>query len=99
MTNLTLSRNEIEEEFDQDVADGIVWGAMFGMVILMMPLLVQQLQAQTRVPALSEGIEPVAGNVGLMWIQITPVGYPNQLRMIAENSTGAFESMLLGLTT
>jgi hypothetical protein len=41
----------------------------------------------------------VAGNTGLVWIQMTPAGEPNQVRIISENSTGAFEEVLLGLTT
>jgi len=34
-----------------------------------------------------------------VWIQMTPLGQPNQVKIVAENSTGAFEEVLLGLTT
>ena len=45
------------------------------------------------------GYPAVAANVGLVWIQMTPMGQPNQVKIIVENSTGAFEEVLLGLTT
>ena len=41
----------------------------------------------------------LAGNSGLVWIQMTPAGDPNQVKIISENSTGAFEEVLLGITT
>jgi len=41
----------------------------------------------------------LAGNSGLVWIQMTPAGNPNQVKIISENSTGAFKEVLLGLTT
>ena len=52
-----------------------------------------------RIPVLTEALEPIAANVGRMWFQMTPTSLSNETRMIAENSTGAFESMLLGLST
>ena len=51
------------------------------------------------IPALWEPLDPVAGNQGYMWLQLTPAGRPSEVRVIAENRTGAFESVLLGLTT
>ena len=45
------------------------------------------------------GYQPVAAGVGLLWHQLNPAGQPNDLRMVAENSTGAFENMLIGVTT
>ena len=56
-------------------------------------------QAQQRVPVLSQGPDAVAANAGFMWLQVTAAGRPSELRIIAENSTGAFESVLAGLTT
>ena len=51
------------------------------------------------VPALTQGYEATAANIGMVWHQLNAAGLPNELRMIAENSTGAFERMLIGLTT
>ena len=51
------------------------------------------------IPVLEEPPDPVAGNAGYMWLQLTPAGQPSEVRVIAENRTGAFESVLLGLTT
>lgn len=100
---LALSRRELEEErFAENVAYGVSLSTMLlGVVVLMLPILMPQpvIAAQARVPSLAQGIEPVAGNVGALWLQITPGGKPNQLRLIAENSTGAFEAMLLGLSS
>jgi len=55
--------------------------------------------AGAQLPAMSEGYPAVAGNAGLVWIQMTPMGQPNQVKIISGNSTGAFEEVLLGLTT
>jgi len=52
-----------------------------------------------RVPVRVESLEAISGNVGSMWYKITPLGQPNELRMIGENSTGAFEELLISLST
>jgi hypothetical protein len=51
------------------------------------------------VPVSTQGYEPTAANVGRMWHQVNSSGSPNELRMVAENSTGAYERMLVGLTS
>jgi len=95
-----LKRQGDEDSFDTDLVYGLAMGTMlFGMVMLIVPASIPATSAQPRVPVLTEAIEPIAGNAGMMWLQITPAGLPNELRMIAENSTGAFEAMLLGLST
>jgi hypothetical protein len=102
VTELTITRAEVEDRFEEEMIDSVVMAAMLTMVILlMMPWIQQAVTAasQPRVPVMYEGLEAIASNVGAMWYQITAAGYPNQLRMIGENSTGAFESMLLGLST
>lgn len=55
--------------------------------------------AYPRVPTYMEPLEAIAGNVGAMWIQMTPVNLPNELRMITENSTGSFEDVLISIST
>ena len=74
------------------------------MVIMMTVTLVAALwlvlgRLSWSVPVLTQGYEPTAGNVGRMWHQLNASGSPNELRMVAENSTGAYERMLVGLTT
>ncbi len=95
---LELLRKE-EDTFDEDLSYGLTTGMMFGVVILLLPALMSAASAQSRVAVLAEAIEPVAVNAGRIWLQLTPAGQANELRMIAENSTGAFETMLLGLST
>jgi hypothetical protein len=102
VTELAITRAEVEDRFEEEMIDSVVMAAMLTMVIfLMMPWIQRAVTAasQPRVPVMYEGLEAIASNVGAMWYQITAAGYPNQLRMIGENSTGAFESMLLGLST
>jgi len=98
---LELLRKEIDEDsLETDVAYGLAMGTiLFGIVLIMTPALAQASSAESRIPVLTEAIEPVAGNAGRIWLQLTPAGQANELRMIAENSSGAFESMLLGLST
>jgi len=52
-----------------------------------------------RVPVRTESLEAISGNVGSMWYKITPLGQSNELKMIGENSTGAFEELLISLST
>lgn len=52
-----------------------------------------------RVPARTVPLEAIESNVGLMWIQLTPAGSPNELKAIIENSTGGYEGVLISLTT
>lgn len=100
-----VTREELEEE-TWDRVMGVIPTVMIFMFLL---LFVQQatvmaqeataMAVSPRVPVLPQALEPVAANVGAMWFQLTPVSRSNELRMIAENSTGAFEQMLIGLTT
>lgn len=101
-----VTREELEEE---------TWGSMVMAVMptviifLFLLLFIQQaalmaqeataLAVSPRVPVLTQALEPIAANVGAMWFQLTPTTRSNELRMIAENRTGAFESILLGLST
>ena len=100
-----MTREELEEE-SWDRVMGVIPIVLIFMCLL---LFVQQatvtaqeataMAVSPRVPVLTQGLEPIAANVGAMWFQLTPVSRSNELRMIAENSTGAFESMLIGLST
>jgi len=79
--------------------ENILMGGMFSIMVVI--VLAQYLQSLVgaQLPATSAGYPAVAGNAGLVWIQMTPAGEPNQVKIISENSTGAFEEVLLGLTT
>jgi len=79
--------------------ENILMGGMFSIMAVI--VLVQFLQSVTgaRVETTTMAYPAVAGNTGLVWIQMTPLGQPNEVRIISENSTGAFEEVLLGLTT
>jgi len=99
---LAVSRKELDERFeDEAIYNNMVMAAMLTMLIVMMPFIQQAvtMAASPKVPVMTEGIEPIAANVGAIWYQMTALGRPNELRMIGENSTGAFEALLLGLST
>jgi hypothetical protein len=84
------------------VADDLQPAMMAGMFSLILVVLaIQALQSTTgaMLEATTTGYPAVAGNTGLVWIQMTPLGQANQVRIISENSTGAFEEVLLGVTT
>jgi len=92
-----MARSELEK----DMVDSVVTAGMLMMVIVMvMPIITQQISAsfsKTQVLTTSPGT--TAENVGAMWYEITPLGQSNQLKMIGENSTGAFEEILISLST
>jgi hypothetical protein len=102
-----VTKKEMEARLEEETWSGTVTTAVFTALafLLLLPcvqqavVMAQQAAALPRVPTLSAGLDPVAGNVGAMWLQLTPLGCPNEFRMITENSTGAFESMLIGLST
>jgi len=98
---LAISRKEVEERFEDEAIDSVVIAAMLTMVIVvMLPLISQQVSSiYSRVQTLSMSPQTIAQNVGSMWYEITPLGQPNRLKMIGENSTGAFEEILLALST
>jgi len=58
----------------------------------------QQVAATGRLPVLYLTPEAIAANVGLAWIE-PQVNGPSMVRVVIENSTGAFEIVLLGLST
>lgn len=97
--DLERVRDDIEEEgsFNSNVFMFIAL-AMAAFVILA-PTMVSAAGPAGRIQSYTIGPPATAANVGIVWIQITSAGSPNALRMVAENSTGAFEQMLLGLTT
>jgi len=88
------------EDFDlEHTFQNVLIAGMFSiMVVITLAQYVQSL-TRTQLPATSLGYPATASNTGLVWIQMTPLGQPNQVKIIAENSTGAFEEVLLGLTT
>ena len=95
----------LEEDFEEDLMDSVIMGGMMaGMMVatimLVMPMVTQQISAAySRVQTLARSPETIAQNAGLMWYRLTPLGQPNELRMIGENSTGAFEEILISLST
>lgn len=97
--DLELVRDDIEEEgsFDANVLMMAALG--IAALVVLYPTVVSAAAPAGRVQSYTIGPPATAANVGIVWIQITPAGSPNELRMVAENSTGAFEQMLLGLTT
>ena len=98
---LAISRKEVEKRFEDEAIDSVLMAAMLTMVIvIMLPLISQQVSSiYSRVQSLATSPGTVAANVGTMWYEITPLGQPNRLKMIGENSTGAFEEILLALST
>ena len=77
----------------------ILMGGMFSIMVVIILAQYMQSQAGAQLEASAYGYPAVAVNTGLVWIQMTPAGDPNQVKIISENSTGAFEEVLLGLTT
>jgi len=99
---LAISRRELEERLDEEpMGYSLMMGSIMGMVVLMMmaALIQSEATALARVPISIVALPPTAANAGAIWLQTTPPGQPNELRMITENSTGAFEAVLLGLST
>ncbi len=105
-----VTREELGVRVEEETWDSMVMVVVFTVMIFMVLLpFIQQatvmaqeataMAISPRVPVLTEALDPIAANVGAMWFQMTPTRRSNELKMIAENSTGAFESMLLGLTT
>jgi len=99
-----VTLDEALDELDDDrMIDNVM---MIGMMMILLVVIISALgRMNWSVPVIgaaevaAAGYQPVAAGVGLLWHQLNPAGQPNDLRMIAENSTGAFESMLLGVTT
>jgi hypothetical protein len=95
--DLELVRDDVEEEEGLFGGNFFMMGALAIALVVLIPALTS---AQVgRIQSYTIGPPATAANVGIIWIQITSAGFPNELRMVAENSTGAFEQMLLGLTT
>jgi len=100
MANRDLERvhDDIEEE-GFSASSMFMVGALALALMVIVPSVVSAAAPAGRVQSYTIGPPATAANVGIVWIQLTPAGSPNELRMVAENSTGAFEQMLLGLTT
>jgi len=102
MSNELAKRvTSLEEDFEEDFMDSIIMaGIMVAMIMLIMSMVTQQISASySRVQVLGASPGTIAQNVGTMWYEITPLGQPNRLKMIGENSTGAFEEILVSLST
>jgi len=85
---------ELERTYENVLMSGI-----FSIMVVIIMIQSLQSMAGAQLEASAYGYPAVAGNTGLVWIQMTPAGEPNQVRVVSENSTGAFEEVLLGLTT
>ncbi|GEM_PF-1922338 len=102
MSNELAKRvTSLEKDFEEDFMDSVVMaGMMVAMIMLIMPMVTQQISATySRVQTLSASPDTIAQNAGFMWYEITALGQPNRLKMIGENSTGAFEEILVSLST
>ena len=98
MDERALARAVSDLELERSY-ESIILGGMFSIMVVV--VLAQYLQntSTAQLPATTAGYPAVAANTGLVWIQMTPAGEPNQVRIISENSSGAFEEVLLGLST
>jgi hypothetical protein len=94
-------KNGLDSNSGKDFVDAVLMaGVMMMMLMLMMPMITQQISASySRVQTLAVSPETIAQNVGLMWYEMTALGQPNRLKMVGENSSGAFEEILLALST
>jgi len=94
-------KNVLDSNSGKDFADAVLMaGVMMMMLMLMMPVITHQISAgYSRVQTLAVSPETIAQNVGLMWYEMTALGHPNRLKMVGENSSGAFEEILLALST
>ena len=79
--------------------ENVLMGGIFSIMVVIVLAQYMQSLAGAQLEASAYGYPAVAGNAGLVWIQMTPTGDPNQVKIISENSSGAFEEVLLGLTT
>ena len=93
---LTRAMRDLDEE---RTYENIIITGIFAVMIVMMMIQIMQSQVGTQMNVSAYSYPSVAQNAGLVWIHMTPAGEPNQVRIISENSTGAFEEVLLGLTT
>jgi hypothetical protein len=103
MSDVLAITEELED--DQMSSNAMTIGMMALMLVLVVAVVSALGEMTWSVPVVNAsevaaaGYEPTAGSVGSMWHQINAAGQTNDLRMVAENSTGAFESMLIGVTT
>ena len=82
---------------EDEIVESVLTSFLLAVVMLMVS---QQMQLNvSRVQIATESPGAYAQNVGFMWYEVTPLGQPNRLKMIGENSTGAFEEILVALST
>ncbi|MDD4987191.1 MAG: hypothetical protein PHQ43_15750 [Dehalococcoidales bacterium] len=93
---LAKALEELETESDYG---NVLMCGMLSLILFIVLAQYMQSLAETQLQVAAYSYPAVAGNAGLVWIKITPAGEPNQVKIISENSTGAFEEVLLGLTT
>ncbi len=84
---------------DDGIYENILITGIFSMMTVMTLSRVFRSMTGSRFEVSTLGYPPQAGYAGQVWLQMTPAGQPNRVLMVAENSTGAFEVVLLGLTT
>ena len=98
MDERALAKAMDELEMERAYENVLIGGIFSVMVVIVLAQYLQSL-AGARLEVSAMGYPSVAGNAGLVWIQMTPAGESNRVKIISENSTGAFEEVLLGLTT
>jgi hypothetical protein len=101
---LVPSKDPEVRRLEEDMFSGFMLALAVGAAVsLMMPMLQGLSQAtvsaQQMVPVYTTPPDTVAANEGFLYLINSGLGQPSQLRMIAENSAGAFEEVLVSLTT
>ena len=91
----------LEEGFEEEFIDSVVIATLMTvMLMFLMPMVSSQVAAaSSRVQVLASALDATSQNAGLLWYELTALGQPNRLKMIGENSTGAFEQILVSLST
>ncbi len=98
MNEKALVKTVNDLDWERTYENILIAGIFSIMLVIVLAQYMQSLSG-TQLSVTTYGYPAVADNAGLVWIQMTPAGEPNQVKIISENSTGAFEEVLLGLTT
>lgn len=91
----------VPKKNDDDIEDLIQSMLMLFLFLSMLPYIINATYKSVNptVPLSSNDYPTTAQHVGMFYYKITPEVQPNELRMVGENSTGAFEHILVSKST
>lgn len=97
----SIPKSKKDDDDIEELTQSMLMLVLFLIILSLLPYIVNATynSVNPAVPLSNDDYPTTAQHVGMFYYKITPEVQPNELRMVGENSTGAFEHILVSKST